>query len=48
VGRLVIEQIQAVDAGHLLQHACGQGVGLAVVVDVNVQPIHHIEMRIRK
>jgi hypothetical protein len=32
----VVEQVQAIDAGHLFQHASGQGIGYAVVVDVNV------------
>ena len=31
---------------HLTQHACGQRVGLAVVVDVGVQPVHDVEVRV--
>ncbi len=39
-------QIQQLGTHHLLEHACGQRVGLGVVPDVDVQPVHHIEMRI--
>jgi hypothetical protein len=32
----------------LPQHGQGQRVGLAVIVDVNVHPVHHIEVRVGK
>ena len=41
-------QFQELRPGHLRQHAFGQGVGLRVVANVNVQAIHDIEVRIGK
>lgn len=44
--RLGWHQIQQLGPHHLLEHACRQRVRLGVVPDVDVQPVHHIEMRI--
>ncbi len=41
-------QFHELGTGHLAQHAGGQRVGLAVIVDVDIQPVHHIEMRVGK
>ena len=46
--RVVFKKIQKLGAGHLPQHRLGNRVGLSVVVDVHIHPIHHIEMRIGK
>ena len=46
--RFVVKQIQGFGTGHLAQHGQGQRVGQAVVIDVDVQAVHHIEMRISK
>jgi len=44
--RLVVEQVQGLGTGHLTQHRHGQGIGLTVVVDVDVHTVHHIEVRV--
>lgn len=41
-------ELEELGAGHLAQHAGRHGIRAAVVVDVDVQPIHHIEVRIGK
>lgn len=41
-------QPQELGAGHLAQHAGRHGVGPVVVVDVDVQTVHHIEVWIGK
>jgi len=46
--RVVFKKMQKLSAGHLPQHRLGNRVGLSVVVDVHVHPVHHIEMRIGK
>jgi hypothetical protein len=45
---LVFDQVQEARADHLAQHGGGQRIGLAVVVNVDVEPVHHIEVRIGK
>jgi len=29
-----------------VQHACGHRIGLAVIVDVDIQPVHDVEVRV--
>ncbi len=41
-------QFHELGAGHLAQHAGRHRIGLVVVADVDVQPVHHIEMRVGK
>jgi len=38
--------MECLSTGHLAQHGQWQGIGLVVIVDVDVQPIHHVEVRI--
>ena len=45
---LVVKEAQRMCAGHLAQHARRQRVGLGVVADVDVQTVHHIEVRVGK
>ena len=40
------KQAEKLRLRHLAQHAGGQRVGLAVIVDVGIQAVHHIEMRV--
>jgi len=44
--RRLIEEVQKLGTGHLTQHGSGQWVGLAVVVDVHIHAVDHIEVRI--
>ncbi len=46
--RLLRNQLEELRARHLAQHAGRHRVGLVVIVDVDVQPVHHIEMRVGK
>lgn len=46
--RLLGHQLEELRAGHLAQHAGRHRVGPVVIVDVNVQPVHHIEVRVGK
>lgn len=39
-------QIQKLGTRHSSQHASRHGVGFRIIVDVDVQPIHHIKVRI--
>ena len=41
-------QLHELRAAHLLQHAHRQGIGLTIVVNVNVHAVHHIEMGVRE
>ena len=41
-------QFEELGTGHLAQHARWHRVRLVVVVDVDVQPIHHVEVRVGK
>ncbi len=41
-------QLEELGAGHFAQHAGGHRIGLAVVVNVDVQPVHDVEVRIGK
>jgi hypothetical protein len=40
------EQVQQFGPDHFFEHACRQWVGRVVVANVNVQPVHHIEVRV--
>lgn len=46
--RVFIKQIQELGADHLAQHGGRHGAGQAVVVNVNVEPVHHVVMRVGK
>ena len=41
-------QFQKLGAGHLAQNGRGEWIGLTVIVDVHVQTIHHVEVRVGK
>lgn len=45
---LVSKQAQKFCAGHLPQHRLGNRVSLGIVVNINIEAIHDIEMRIGK
>ena len=49
-GRLffVVKQVEHLGAHHPSQHRGGQGAGDRVVVDVDVETVHHIEVRVGK
>lgn len=47
-GGIFFKQIQKLGAGHLAQHGRGQGAGQAVVVDVDIKPVHHVVVRVGK
>ena len=40
------DQTQELSTHHFGQHACGHGVGRVVVANVDVQTVHHVEMRV--
>lgn len=42
------DQLKELRAGHFTQHAGWQRIGQAVVVNVNVQPVHDVEVRVGK
>jgi hypothetical protein len=44
----VIHQVHELGTGHLAQGGQWQRIRLAVIVNIDVQPIHHIEMRVGK
>ena len=43
---LVVEKTEQLRLHHLAQHARRQRIGLAVIVDVNVQAVHDVEVRV--
>lgn len=42
----VIKQVQKLRAGQFSEHGQRHGVGLGVVVDVDVQSVHHVVVRV--
>jgi len=46
LGQLVVQQAQHARLHQLAQHGLGQRDGRVVVVDVGVQPIHHVVVRV--
>ena len=46
--QLVVEQTERARLHHLPQHRFRDRLELVVVVDVDVQPVHHIEVRVGK
>ena len=45
---IVVKNFQQFRAHHLAQHRLGNWIGLGVVVNINVQPVHHVVVRIGK
>ena len=45
---LVLKQVEKLRTGHLPEHGQGQWIRLGVVVYIDVQAVHHIEVRIGK
>ena len=44
----VVDQAECARADKLAQHRLGQGLELVVVVDVGVQAVHDVEVRVRR
>jgi len=48
LGGVFVKQIQKLGAGHLAQGGGGQGAGDGIVVNVNVQAVHQVVVRVGK
>ena len=44
----VVKQLEKLGAGHLAQHGGRHGVRPGIVVNVNIEPVHHVVMRVGK
>lgn len=48
MGLLGVEQIKELRANHLAQHGFGNRVRLGIVIDINIQAIHDVVVRVRE
>ena len=48
LGGVFVKQVQKLGAGHLAQRGGGQGAGNGIVVNVNVQAVHDVVVRVGK